>query len=106
MEFINCVQIWNNNDNDKTTKAIHIDIMSTDGKAHCKLSVYPNENVQILSEVYVRPEVRKQGYCNKMLDYLKTKFKIKPFTLVYVDKDAPIYVKDIYNKRNYVILIN
>lgn len=102
MEFINCVQIWDNND--KTTKIIHIDIMSIDGKAHCKLSIYPDENVQTLSEVYVCPEVREQCYCNKMLDYLEANFKIKPFTLVYVNKNAPIYVKNMYNKRNYVIL--
>ena len=104
MEFINCVQIWTNSDN--TTKTIHVDIMSTDGKAHCRLSTYPDENTQILSEVYVCPEVRKQGYCTKMLDYLEANFKIKPFILVYVDKDAPIYVKNMYNERNYVILTN
>ena len=101
MEFINCVQIWNNSDE---TTTIHIDITSIDGKAHCKLSIYPNENVQTLSEVYVCHEVREQGYCNKMLDYIETNFKIKPFTLVYVNKNAPIYVKNMYDKRNYVIL--
>jgi len=101
MEFISCVQIWGNSDE---TTTIHIDIISIDGKAHCKLSIYPNENVQTLSEVYVCPEVREQGYCNKMLDYLETNFKIKPFTLVYVNKNTPIYVKNMYDKRNYVTL--
>ena len=55
MEFIKSIQHWKN---DKGYQVTHIEIMSTDGVASCRLSLYPNENVQVLSNVYVNENYR------------------------------------------------
>lgn len=80
--------------------------MSTDGVASCRLSLYPNKNVQTLSEVYVNENYRTLGYCNQMLDYIKEHCNYRPYTLVYINNWTSEYIKRMYEKRNYIILTN
>lgn len=104
MEFIKSVQHWKDaNDNVSVT---HIEIMSTDGVASCRLSLYPNENVQILSEVYINESYRRLGYCNQMLNYIDNNCNYRPYTLVYINDWTSEYIKLMYEKRNYIILTN
>lgn len=103
MEFIKSVQHWND---DKGYQVTHIEIMSTNGVASCRLSLYPNENVQILSNVYVNENYRTLGYCNQMLDYIKKHCNYRPYTLVYINHRTNEYIRQIYKKRNYIILTN
>lgn len=103
-EFIKSVQDWK--DNKGNTSVTHIEIMSTDGVASCRLSLYPNENVQVLSNVYVNENYRTLGYCNQMLDYIKKHCNYRPYTLVYINNWTSEYIKQIYEKRNYIILNN
>lgn len=103
-KFIKSVQDWK--DNKGNTSVTHIEIMSTDGVASCRLSLYPNENVQILSNVYVNENYRTLGYCNQMLDYIKEHCNYRPYTLVYIDNWTSEYIKQMYEKRNYIILNN
>lgn len=104
MEFIKSVQHWS--DSKGNLSVTHIKIISTNGIASCHLSLYPNENVQILSEVYVDENHRKLGYCNQMLDYIKEHCNYRPCTLVYINNWTNEYIKQMYRKRNYIILIN
>lgn len=103
-EFIKSVQDWK--DDKGNTSVIHIEIMSTDGIVSCRLSLYPNENVQTLSEVYVNENYRTLGYCNQMLDYIKEHCNYRPYTLVYINNWTNEYIKRMYEKRNYIILTN
>lgn len=80
--------------------------MSTDGVASCRLSLYMNENVQVLSNVYVNENYRTLGYCNQMLDYIDKNCNYRPHTLVYVNKWVDENIRQIYKKRNYIILTN
>lgn len=102
-EFIKSVQHWKD---DKGYQVTHIEIMSTDAVASCRLSLYPNENVQILSNVYVNENYRTLGYCNQMLDYIDKNCNHRPHTLVYIDSWTNEYIKQMYKKRNYIILTN
>lgn len=102
-EFIKSVQHWKD---DKGCQVTHIEIMSTDGVASCRLSLYPNENVQVLSNVYVNENHRTLGYCNQILDYVDKNCNYRQHTLVYIDNWANEYVKQMYKKRNYIILTN
>lgn len=102
-EFIKSVQHWKD---DKGYQVTHIEIMSTDGVASCRLSLYPNENVQVLSNVYVNENYRTLGYCNQMLDYIDKNCNHRPHTLVYIDSWTNEYIKQMYKKRNYIILTN
>lgn len=102
-EFIKSVQHWKD---DKGYQVTHIEIMSTDGVASCRLSLYPNENVQVLSNVYVNENYRILGYCNQMLDYIDKNCNHRPHTLVYIDNWTSEYIKQMYKKRNYIILTN
>ena len=104
MEFIKNVQYWENNKDNSFI--IHIKITSTNGIASCRLSLYPNENVQILSDVYVNENHRKLGYCNQMLDYIDKNCNNRPYTLVYINNWTKEYIKRMYEKRNYIILTN
>lgn len=103
MEFIKSVQHWKD---DKGYQVTHIEIMSTNGVASCRLSLYPNENVQTLSNVYVNENYRTLGYCNQMLDYIKEYCNYRPYTLVYINNWTNEYIRQIYRKRNYIILTN
>lgn len=103
-KFIESVQDWK--DDKGNTSVIHIEIMSTDGVASCRLSLYPNENVQILSEVYINENYRTLGYCNQMLDYIDKNCNHRPYTLVYINNWTSEYIKRMYEKRNYIILTN
>ena len=103
MEFIKSVQHWKD---DKGYQVTHIEIMSTDGIASCRLSLYPKENVKILSNVYVNENYRELGYCNQMLDYIKEHCNYRPYTLVYINHRTNEYIRQMYKKRNYIILIN
>lgn len=103
-KFIKSVQDWK--DDKGNTSVIHIEIISTDGVASCRLSLYPDENVQILSEVYVNENYRTLGYCNQMLDYIDKHCNYRPYTLVYINNWTSEYIKQMYEKRNYIILTN
>ena len=103
MEFIKSVQHWKN---DKGYQVTHIEIMSTNGVASCRLSLYPNENVQVLSNVYVNENYRTLGYCNQMLDYVDKICNYRPYTLVYINNWTNEYIRQMYRKRNYIILNN
>ena len=103
MEFIKSVQHWKD---DKDYQVTHIEIMSTNGVASCRLSLYPNENVQVLSNVYVNENYRTLGYCNQMLDYVDKICNDRCYTLVYINNWTSEYVKQMYKKRNYIILNN
>lgn len=103
-KFIKSVQDWK--DDKDNLSVTHIEIMSTDGVASCRLSLYPNENVQILSNVYVNENYRTLGYCNQMLDYIDKNCNHRPHTLVYINNWTSEYIKQMYKKRNYIILTN
>ena len=103
-EFIKSVQHWK--DDKDNISVTHMEIMSTDDVASCRLSLYPNENVQILSNVYVNENHRQLGYCNQMLDYIKEHCNHRPNTLVYINHYTDEYIKRMYKKRNYIILTN
>lgn len=51
MEFIFSEQNWK--DKDGKVVVTHIEVMESNGYAHCRVSLYPNENAQILSNVYL-----------------------------------------------------
>lgn len=102
-KFIKSVQHWKD---DKGYQVTHIEIMSTDAIASCRLSLYLDENVQILSNVYVNENYRTLGYCNQMLDYIDKNCNYRPHTLVYINHQTNEYIRQIYKKRNYIILIN
>lgn len=103
MEFIESVQHWKD---DKGYQVTHIEIMSTDGVASCRLSLYFDENVQILSNVYVNANYRELGYCNQMLDYIDKNHNHRRYTLVYINHCTDEYIRQMYKKRNYIILTN
>ena len=103
MEFIESVQHWKD---DKGYQVTHIEIMSTDAIASCRLSLYLGENVQILSNVYVNANYRELGYCNQMLDYIDKNHHHRPHTLVYINHQTNEYIRQMYRKRNYIILTN
>lgn len=105
LKFIVCQETWR--DKDGNTSANHIEIMEEHGYSHCRLSFYPNENVMILSNVYVDSIFRERGYCHAMLDYMEMRFRhIREHILVYVDSWAPDYVRQMYQKRGYIIQSN
>lgn len=100
--FCTCRQEWSG---DYT----HVDIQSSDNACHCRLTYYKHENVCLLTDVFVRPEFRKQGYCKNLLDFVEAYNAIhecRPYILVYVDKDADAFIRQMYTKRGYVILNN
>lgn len=103
MEFIFCQQDWK--DKDGNIVATHIEVMESNGYAHCRVSLYPNENAQILSNVYVEDKFRHTGICTEMLNAIKGIFT-RPYTIVYVDEWAPEYVRNMYLKQGYVVLNN
>lgn len=103
MEFIFSKQYWK--DKDGKTVATHIEVMESNGYAHCRVSLYPNENAQVLSNVYVENRLRRKGICNEMLSAIQSVL-IRPYTIVYIDAWAPEYVRNMYRKRGYIILNN
>lgn len=103
MEFIFSKQEWK--DKDGNLIVTHIEVMEKDGYAHCRISQYPNENAQVLSNVYVEDRCRHTGICTEMLKAIKGVLT-RPFTIVYVDKWAPEYVRNMYRKQGYIILNN
>lgn len=86
MEFIFSEQIWK--DKDGKVVVTHIEVMESNGYAHCRVSLYPNENAQILSNVYVEDRCRRTGICTEMLNAIQCVLK-RPYTIVYVDEWAP-----------------
>lgn len=103
MEFIFCEQDWK----DKNGKVVvtHIDVMESNGYAHCRVSLYPNENVQVLYDVYVEERFRRTGICTEMLNAIQCVLK-RPYTIVYLDEWSPNYVRNMYQKRGYIVLKN
>ena len=101
MKFIFNKQHWR--DKDGKITATHIEVMESNGHAHCRVSCYPNENVQILSGVYVEEKFRHIGICTKMLNAIKCVLT-RTHTIVYVDEWAPDYVRRMYNERGYIVL--
>lgn len=101
MEFIFSEQNWK--DKDGKIVVTHIEVMEKDGYAHCRVSFYPNENAQILSNVYVEDRCRHTGICTEMLKAIQCVLN-RPYTIVYVDEWAPEYVRNMYLKRGYVVL--
>ena len=79
--------------------------MEKNGYAYCRISHYPIENVQILSNVYVEDIYRHKGICTEMLNAIKCVLT-RPYTIVYVDEWAPKYVRNMYQKQGYIILNN
>ena len=103
MKFIINEQIWKDKDGFVASK--HIVVMESQGRASCRLTMYPRENVQILSCVYVDEEYRKQGICTEMLDFIDAKFTERK-TLVYIDDWAADFKRDMYLQRGYVVMTN
>ena len=103
MEFIFSKQYWK--DKDGKVVATHIEVMESNGYAHCRVSLYPNENAQVLSNVYVENRHRRTGICTEMLSAIQ-RVLIRPYTIVYVDEWVPEYVKRMYEKHGFVILNN
>lgn len=103
MEFIFSEQIWK--DKDGNVASTHVVIMERDGYASCRLSLYPNENVQILSCVYVEERLRHIGICTEMLNAVESQYPNRRI-LVYVDEWAPDYVRNMYLQRGYVVMTN
>lgn len=103
MEFIFCKQDWKDENGEVAVK--HIDVMESNGYAHCRVSLYPNEKVQVLSDVYVEERCRRTGICTEMLNAIKCVLK-RPYTIVYVDEWSPKYVRNMYQKRGYIVLKN
>lgn len=103
MEFTFCEQNWK--DKDGKIVVTHTEVMEKNGYAHCRISHYPNENAQILSNVYVDEKYRHTGICIKMLKAIKH-ILTQPYTIVYVDEWAPEYVRNMYRKQGYIILNN
>ena len=103
MKFIFCQQDWK--DKDGNVVVVHTEVMEKNGYAHCRISHYPNENAQILSNVYVDEKYRHIGICSKMLNAIQCVLK-RPYIIVYVDEWAPEYVRNMYRKRGYVVLNN
>lgn len=103
MEFIFCKQNWK--DKDGNTTVTHIEIMESGGHAHCRVSFYPRENVQYLSNVYVNEYWRREGICTEMLNVVDNHVE-RPNTIVYVEEWAPDYVREMYAKRGYIVLNN
>jgi predicted GNAT family N-acyltransferase len=103
MEFIFCQQDWK--DKDGKVVVTHTEVMEENGYAHCRISHYPGENAQILSNVYVEDRCRHTGICTEMLKAIKCVLT-RPHTIVYIDEWAPEYVKRMYEKHGFVILNN
>lgn len=103
MKFIFNRQYWKDKDGKLTVT--HVEVMESNGYAHCRVSLYTNENVQIISNVYVHNEHRRTGICNEMLKAIQ-RVLIRPYTIVYVDEWAPEYVRNMYLKRGYIVLNN
>ena len=103
MEFIFSSQDWK--DKDGKVVVTHIEVMESNGYAHCRVSLYPNENAQVLSNVYVEDRCRRTGICTEMLNAIQCVLK-RPYTIVYMDEWAPEYVRNMYRKRGYVIQQN
>ena len=103
MKFIFSRQDWK--DKDGKVIVTHIEVMESNGCAHCRVSLYPNENAQILSNVYVEDICRHTGICTEMLKAIKFVLT-RPHTIVYLDEWAPEYVRNMYRKQGYVILNN
>ena len=103
MEFIFSEQEWK--DKDGKVVVTHIEVMEKDGYAHCRVSFYPNENAQILSNVYVEERCRHISICTEMLKAIKCVLT-RPHTIVYLDEWAPEYVRNMYLKRGYIVLNN
>lgn len=100
--FITCEQHWKNySDNIEREKIITV--MSVDGKAQCRLVFYPTENVQVVSDLYVSEDVRKQGYATSILNYIDTNLQERKYTMVFINEDTPKWLFEIYNKRGYII---
>ena len=110
MEFIFCQQDWK--DKDGKVVVTHKEVMEKDGYAHCRISHYPGENAQILSNVYVEDRCRHTGICTEMLKSCTEMLKAikcvltRPYTIVYINEWAPEYVKRMYEKHGFVILNN
>lgn len=96
-DFITQVQHWRNNEN-------KIVVLSKDGKAYCRLLYYENENVQELWGLYVSEDARMQGRCNDILNYIDS-ISERKFTICYIEPDAPDWIKNMYEKRGYIIRI-
>lgn len=103
MKFIFCKQYWKNKKGIVTVT--HTEVMEENGYAHCRISHYPNENAQILSNVYVEGRCRRKGICTEMLKAIKCVLE-RPYTIVYVDEWAPEYVRNMYQKQGYIVLNN
>ena len=103
MKFIFNRQDWK--DKDGKVVVTHIEVMESNGRAHCRVSLYPNENAQILSNVYVDEKYRHIGVCTRMLSAIQSVLT-RPYTIVYVDEWAPEYVRNMYHKQGYIVLNN
>lgn len=103
MKFIFNRQDWK--DKDGKVVVTHIEVMESNGRAHCRVSLYPNENAQILSNVYVEDRCRHTGICTEMLKAIQGVFT-RPYTIVYVDEWVPEYVRNMYLKQGYIVLNN
>ena len=103
MEFIFCQQDCK--DKDGKVVLTHIEDMESNGYAHCRVSLYPNENAQVLSNLYVEDRCRDTGICTEILYAIQCVLK-RPYTIVYVDEWVPAYVKRMYEKQGFVILNN
>ena len=103
MEFIFSEQDWK--DKDGKVIVTHTEVMERDGYAHCRISHYPGEHAQILSNVYVEDRCRRTGICTRMLSAIQSTLT-RPYTIVYVDEWAPEYVRNMYQKRGYIVLNN
>lgn len=101
MRFIVNKQTWRDSNSD--TIVIHHVIMESNGIASCRLSLYPYESVQVLSDVYVDEKFRSNGVCSKMLDFVDNNFRERR-TLVYVKRDAREFIRKMYSKRGYIIV--
>lgn len=101
MQFIVNKQTWRGRNSD--TIDTHYLIMESNGIASCRLSLYPRENVQVISSVYVDERFRSHGVCSKMLDFVDSNFRER-HTLVYVDRDVQEFIWNMYSKRGYIIV--
>ena len=93
-EFIIQKQEW--------VKDTRIEVVSKDGNAHCSIVMYPKENVQVLWQIYVSEPARRKGKCKELLDYVDS-ISERKFTQVYVEPDAPEWLRNMYEKRGYVV---
>ena len=100
-EYVICEQQWENENGKETHK--QITVVSINGKVQCNIHIYPMENVQVLSDLYVSEEMRKQGYATAILNYIDTNLQQRKYTMVFIEEKAPEWLFEMYNKRGYII---